>query len=69
MIMQEVENLKQSARKAYRRYYHHFDSQGFDCGHTLAQEIDPELCRLANNFNDVMEKLHGLDSNCPKARI
>lgn len=62
-----IRALKIEARDAYFTYKD--ETEGFDCGASIAQFILPEAARAARDFDKAMDELAKLDPHTPTLRL
>ncbi len=63
----KIRRLKKKARKYYLQFNKIFEEM--DCGMALALNISPRLVKLKNNFNNTLDELAKIDSECIIKRL
>lgn len=63
----EIEVLKNRARKHYHAYYNELDT--LSCGAALGEHVNPRLLSAKVEFNKTMDELAKIDSTTPRGRL
>lgn len=63
-MFDEISRLKRRARRAYLTMS--AEGRGLDCGHALAQVINPRYSEAARTFDECMARLREIDPSCPR---
>jgi hypothetical protein len=66
-MFSKIERLKRKAKKYYMKYNRILD--GMDCGVTLALQISSRLSIARTNFNNTLDELAKIDSQCTTKRL
>jgi len=62
-----IHSLKRQAAKYYNQYYDELDR--YDCGATLAEEINPRMLKAKIEFNKTFDELAKIDPSTPSHRL
>lgn len=60
-----LDELRKGAARAYMRYHEIAEAREYSCGMSMAAFINPELGKLARQFNECMAILKQADPKCP----